>query len=291
MATAVGDLGRERKRPLFARRAPLRPGQRDLTVRKRRRRRVLRPFHVLALLALQAGFFLGVREAYLFLITWEELDIRKVDVVCAKDNLRRALEGHFAAARLGNILLCDLDLLRGDIRRAAWVKDASLQKVFPSTLRITVVPRTPFALLERGGLGLADEEGRFLERADSPEGYGLPVVSAVDGFAAGFAEKWAAATRCLRDLPPAERARLREVRCGDYGSLELVFEDDPVRVVVGRAAPAEDLARFRRRRAAWEAVAGPLAAVDLSHDGRVFLRAAEAPAGGDAPPPDQGQGD
>jgi len=291
MATAIGDLGRERKRPLFARRPLLRPGERDLPVRKGRRRRVLRPVHVIALLALQAGFFLAVREAYLFLITWEELTIRKVDVVCAKDNLRRALQDHFATSRLGNILLCDLDRLRGDIRRAAWVKDASVQKVFPSTLRITVVPRTPFALLERGGLGLADDEGRVLERADSLEGYGLPVVSAADGFAEGFAGKWEAAARCLRELPPAEKARLLGIRCGDYGALELSFKGDPVRVVVGRISPAAGLARFRARRAEWESIAGPLASVDLSYDGRVFLKTAAAPAGGEVPPPDQGQGD
>ncbi len=291
MATAIGELGRERKRPLFARRPLPRPGERSLPLSKSRRRRVLRPVHVLGLFALQAGFFLAVREAYLFLITWEELAIRKVDVVCAKDSLRLALDGHFAAPRLGNILLCDLDRLRADVRRVAWVKDASVQKVFPSTLRITVVARTPFALVERGGLGLADEEGRVLERADSPEGYGLPVVSADDGFAEDFAAKWEAAARCLRELPPAERDRLLGVRCGDYGTLALLFKDDPVRVVVGGAAAAAGLARFRARRAEWEGIAGPLASVDLSCDGRVFLKTAAPAAGGAAPPADPGQGD
>lgn len=291
MATAIGDLGRERKRPLFARRPPAPPGERSRALRKGRRRRLLRPVHVLGLLALQAGFFLAVREAYLFLITWEELTIRKVVVDCGRDNLRRALEDHFAVPRLGNILLCDLDRLRVDIRRVAWVKDASVQKIFPSTLRITVVPRTPFALLERGGLGLADDEGRVLERTASPEGYGLPVVSAADGFAEDFPGKWAAAVRCLRELPPNERDNLAAVRCGDYGSLELVFKDDPVRVVVGGVSPAADLARFRARRMDWEAQAGPLARVDLSYDGRIFLKAAAAPDGGDIPAPDQGQGD
>jgi cell division septal protein FtsQ len=291
MAIAIGDLGRERKRPLFARRPPPGPGERSRALRKGRRRRVLRPVHVLGLLALQAGFFLAVREAYLFLITWEELTIRKVVVDCAKDNLRRALEDHFAVPGLGNILLCDLDRLRADIRRVAWVKDASVQKVFPSTLRISVVPRTPFALLERNGLGLADEEGRVLERADSPEGYGLPVVSAADGFAEDFFGKWAMAARCLRELPRDERDRLAAVRCDDDGSLELVFKDDPVRLIVGGGSPAADLARFRARRTDWEAKAGPLASVDLSYHARVFLKTAAAPEGGDGPPPDHGQGD
>ena len=288
MATAIGELGRERKRSLFARRPVLRPGERDLPIQKSRRRRVLRLKHVLALLALQAAFFAGVREATLFLITWDELAIRKVDVVCAKPNLRRTLQDHFAVPRLGNILLCDLQALRADIRRLAWVKDASIQKVFPSTLRITIITRTPFALLERGGLFLADEEGHVLEPVYSLDEYALPVFSDGTGFASGFADKWAAAGRCYRSLPPAEQARLFGVRSDDYGSLELSFKDDPVRVVVGPGSPAEDLARFRGRRAEWEGLAGPLAIVDMSYDGRVFLKAAEPPAGDPVPQPGQG---
>jgi cell division septal protein FtsQ len=164
MATVIGELRRGKNAPLFARRPFLRPGERDLPLQKNRRRRSLRLKHVLILLGLQAGFFLAVRSAYLFLITWDELAIRKVDVVCAKDNLRQTLENHFAMPRLGNILLCDLQALCGDIRRLAWVKDVSIQKVFPSQLRITVVERTPFAVLERDGLCLADKEGRVLEK-------------------------------------------------------------------------------------------------------------------------------
>jgi cell division septal protein FtsQ len=282
MATVIGELGREKKESLFARRPFLRPGERDLPLQKNRRRRALRLKHVLLLLGLQAGIFLAVRGAYLFLITWDELTIRKVDVVCAKDNLRQTLQDHFAVPRLGNILLCDIQALRNDIRRLAWVKDVSIQKVFPSQLRIAVVERTPFAVLERDGLFLADEEGRVLERVYSLEEYRLPVISDENGFASDFSEKWEAAGRCLETLPRAERDRLAGVRCGDYGSLELLFKDDPVRVVVDSESPADGLALFRRRRPEWERLFGPLAAVNMCYDGRVYLRAA-VPAGDAVP--------
>jgi cell division septal protein FtsQ len=273
MATVIGELGREKSGPLFARRPFLRPGERDLPLQKNKRRRALRLKHVLVLLGLQAGFFLAVRGAYLFLITWDQLAIRKVEVVCAKDNLRQTLENYFAVPRLGNILLCDIQSLRGDIRRLAWVKDVSIQKVFPSELRITVVERTPFAVLERDGLLLADEEGRVLERVYSLEEYRLPVISDENGFASNFLEKWEAASRCLETLPRAERDRLAGVRCGDYGSLELIFKDDPVRVVVDRESPVENLALFRLRRPEWERLFGPLAAVNMCYDSRIYLRA------------------
>ena len=287
MATVIGEIGRERKPPLFARRLFLRPGEKALAIQKNRRRRILRVRHVLFLLALQAGFFLALREAYLFLITWDELAIRKVQVVCAKDNLRQTLESYFAVPRLGNILLCDLDAVRAQVRHLAWVRDASVQKVFPSGLRITVVERTPFALLDRNGLCLADEEGHALEPVYSLEEYALPVVSDETGFASGFYDKWDAASRCYKGLPPAERNALLGIRCSDFGTLELAFKDDPVRVIVGAASPAADLAAFRARRVEWEGLFGPLALVNMSFDGRVYLRPAE-PVADDPDQPDQG---
>ena len=287
MATVIGELGRERKRPLFARHPFLRQDGKALAVQKHRRRRVLRVRHIVLLLALQAAFFLAFREAYLFLITWDELAIRKVTVVCAKDNIRRTLESYFAVPRLGNILLCDLEAVRTQVRGLAWVKDASVQKVFPSGLRITVVERTPFALIERDGLQLADGEGHPLEPVYSPEEYGLPVISDETGFAADFTGKWQAASRCLASLPQAERDRLLAIRTSDYGTLELAFKDDPVRIVVSAAAGAAELAAFRSRRADWEGRFGPLALVDMSYDNRVYLRPAE-PAEDNLPEPDKG---
>jgi hypothetical protein len=287
MATVIGDLGRERKPPLFARRPLLRPGDKALALRKNRRRRAFGPRHVLALLALQALFFAGVREAALFVITWDELAIRKVQIVCAKDSLRRTLETHYAVPRLGNILLCDLEAVRAQVRRLAWVKDASVQKIFPSALRITVVERAPFALLERNGLRLADDEGHVLEPVYSLDEYKLPVISDETGFASGFTDKWAAARRCFQSLPPAEKDRLLGLRCSDYGTLELAFKGDPVRVVVGTTAPAAELAVFRARRAGWEGRFGPLALANLSFGGRVYLTPA-APAEDESAQPEKG---
>jgi len=287
MATVITDLGRERKPPLFARRLFLGPGEKALALKKTRRRRVFRVRHVLFLLALQAGFFLALREAYLFLITWDELAISKVKVVCAKDNLRQTIESYFAAPRLGNILLCDLEAVRMQVRGLAWVKDASVQKVFPSGLRITVVERTPFALLERDGLRLADEEGHALEPVYSLDEYALPVISDETGFASGFTEKWEAAGRCYKSLPKVEQDRLLGIRCSDFGTLELAFKGDPVRVIVSTATPAEGLAAFLAHRAEWEGLFGPLALANMGFDGRVFLRPAE-PVADDPAQPDKG---
>ena len=136
MSTYLDDLGRARKPSLFARRFGLRPGEKAPAVQKGRRRRAFGVRQVLVLLALQAVFFVALRGAWLFLVTWDELAIRKVTVVCAKPGLRQAIENYYAVPRLGNILLCDLEAVRMQVRRLAWVRDAGVQKVFPSGLRI-----------------------------------------------------------------------------------------------------------------------------------------------------------
>ena len=87
--------------------------------------------------------------------------------------------------------------------------------------------------------------------------------------------------------PRTNGGRLAAIRCGDFGTLELRFKDDPVRVVVGAASPAADLALFRSSRTRWEGLFGPLALVNMGFDGRIYVRAAE-PAGDGVPQPDQG---
>lgn len=283
MATYVDRLERGKKVPLFARPRAFQRGERDASLQKNRRRRVLRLRHVISLLLLLAGFFAGFREAYLFLITWDELTIRSVEVRCAKDNLRRALESHFASPRLGNILLCDIQALRSEVKCLSWVKDVRIQKVFPSALRLEIVERVPFALLERNGLSLADESGTVMEKVILPGEYDLPVVSDEDGFSSRFLEKWAAARDCLQSLPGDERARLAGIQCSDFGRLELSFNDDPVRVVLAAGSTAAGLALFRSRRPEWEQRFGPLAAVNLGYEGRVYLRTLE-PEGAAGPP-------
>lgn len=283
MATYVDRLERIRKGPLAARPGAFQRGGRDASLQKNRRRRVLRLGHVVLLLLLLASFFTGFHEAYLFLITWDELTIRTVEIRCGRDDVRRALENRFASPRLGNLLLCDIQALRGEIQRLAWVKDVRIQKVFPSTLRIEVVERTPFALLERNGLGLADESGVVMEMVGFPAPYDLPVISDENGFRSRFLEKWEAARACLLGLPPDEKARLAGIRCSDFGRLELSFKDDPVNVVLTAGSTAEGLAFFRSRRPEWERRLGPLARVNLGYEGRVYLRPLEphgpAPAG------------
>ncbi len=250
-------------------------GRRSLPMQKSHAGRRLRPWHILLLLALQAVIFVGLREVYLFVMSWNELDIRTVDVHCGKASVKTALENYFAAVRPGNILLVDLDAVRGQVNRMGWVKDVRVQKVFPSTLRLDVVERTPFAVLSFAGLKLVDEAGVVMEQVFSADEYPLPVVSDEGKFLDNFKEKWGAVRSCLASLPGPEKERLAEIRCSDYGTLSLFFKDDPTRIIVSATRPDEDLAYYRSRETEWKKGYGPLEYIDISCRNRVFLK--EAP--------------
>lgn len=255
---------------------PFQRGRRGLPLQKSRNRRELRLIHVLGLVLLQALALLGVREAYLFAIQWDGFKVRTVEVECGRAPLRRAIEAHFAAGGLGNILLLDVDLMAARVRELGWVKEVRVRKVLPSTVRIEVRERSPFALARLDGLVLVDEDGVVMERVGSEDEYALPVVSDEAGFSRAFREKWRAVRDLLLKLAPAEKERLLEVRTSDYGTLTLLFRDSPTRVVVDIARAADDLAFFRSREKEWTSRFGPLESADLGARGRVFIRPAAA---------------
>ena len=247
------------------------------------KRAEVRAKHVLGMLLLLATAFYAFARAYLFLISWDRLAVRSVEVVAARPSLKADLVRAFSGRRLGNILLCDIDGLRAQVRQLPWVREARVRKVFPSALRVEVEERTPRALLERHGTVLVDAEGVELGAPATPEEAALPVLADRDGFRDRRAEKLRLAWACLDELPAVERASLARIDLSDPGTVELEFRDDPVRVRLGGGAFAGRLRLFRERRAGWEGALGALETVDLRFDDRVYIKL-RGPAGPDVPP-------
>jgi cell division septal protein FtsQ len=256
-----------------------------------RKRRALRVGHVLALAALLAAFFFAFGRAYVFLISWEELTVRKIELAGGRESVRQALTAFLRTRPIGNILLCDLTLLQRQLKSHPWVREARIQKVFPTTLRIEIEERQPFALLERDGLSLVDREATVLERSTEAGAWpGLPVVRDEAGFRDDFERKWRAATASLEALTAAERERLRVLECSDDGRVTLEFRDDPVRVILDGSAVRERLDRFALFRADLEGRFGPLAYADLRFEDRIVVRPQE-PASEDPAPKTQKESD
>jgi len=276
-------------RPLVVKAAPLDParvfqrGHGAAAVKAGRRKRVLRVGHVLVLTVFLAGLFFALNRAYLFLISWEELTVRKIELSGGRDSVRGTLKAFLGTRPIGNILLCDISLLQLQLKSYPWVKDARIQKVFPATLKIEIEERQPLALLEKDGLALVDGEATTLERPAAADAWpGLPVVRDEAGFRDNFWEKWRTAAACLASLTPEERTRLAVLECSEDGRISLEFREDPVRVILDGTAVRTRLDRFAGLRADLEARLGPLEYADLRLGDRIIVRPRD-PAPG-APP-------
>jgi cell division septal protein FtsQ len=277
MATYLDGAYRGRRASTGTRTLLFRRGQRALE--RGRKRLTLRLSHVLAMFALLAGFFILLDKAYLFLVSWDRLTVRTIELGCRRPELRESLGRYLLARPLGNILLCDISALQGEIRAFAWVKDVRVRKVLPATLKIDVTERVPFALLEREGLALVDEDGVVLERRPSGTGRLLPVVRDEGSFRDRFPEKWREASACLKCLSPAERARLGTLECSDDGRMTLTFRNDPIRLIVDGTDIRGRLDLFAATRASLETEFGALEYADLRIDGRIIIRPQEEAAG------------
>ena len=79
------------------------------------------------------------------------------------------------------ILSINLAEKRHQIEQLGWVERAYLERLLPNTLRLTIIERTPVALLQtKDGHQLIDDNGAIIEGA-APEAFShLPVVSGED---------------------------------------------------------------------------------------------------------------
>ena len=259
-------------------------GEGALRAKKVPRKIAVRFKHVAGLFLIYAAMFTGLGRAYLFLISWDKLEIRSVDVVCPRLSLQVDLDRAFLGKRLGNILLCDIERLRVQVRSFAWVKEARIQKVFPSALKVEVVQRKPRALLQTWRRILVDDEGIELETADPSEADGLPVFTDLNSFRNYRADKLKLGWECLNGLSEAERNSVSGLDLTEPGSVEIRFKDDPVRVRLGESGFGESLRFYRKQKSEWEGRLGaPLDSVDMRFEDRVYVTV-QGPKDAESPP-------
>ena len=82
-----------------------------------------------------------------------------------------------------NILTVPLTLRRAELESLPWVEHATVMRLLPNRLRVSVVERTPVAFVRQGGhIGLVDANGVLLEMSpDVPadQHYSFPVVTGI----------------------------------------------------------------------------------------------------------------
>jgi cell division protein FtsQ len=136
---------------------------RRIAVRRQQGRRRLRLLLGLVLAAALVGLGFAAANSAL-------LD---VDQVAVRGNARTPTDEVIAASDLAPgqpLLLLDVDGASAAVERLAWVSTATVHRSITGTVTVEVVERDPVATLPvtGGGWVVVDEEGRQLERVDTP---------------------------------------------------------------------------------------------------------------------------
>ena len=180
-----------------------------------------------------------------------------------------------------NILMADLKTHRQHLMASGWVKTATLRRVLPSTIEVSVEEREPFGLARFGGrLYLIDSDGTVIDDhgprfADG----GLPIIDglspgtevAVDETRAQLASNLVAALEATPELS----SRISQINVEDPYDAVVLLNDGPTLIHLGNEQFAERLREYLDLVPALHAHVPDIDSVDLRFDRRVFIRPAE----------------
>lgn len=238
----------------------------------------LRWTHLLGLFFALIVLFLGVAQLYYYLITCDELRIKKVEVISSSPELKQRVEDYLLSRNPGNILICNLDYLRLSLTSLPGVKEVRAEKILPSTLRVEVYPRTPRFYVHRGLYFLVDEEGKVIRSETEPSDPAFPVLEDAANFNLVYQDKVRLAGQALDGLEPEARRLIRRLIFKADGQLEVELAEDPVRIIINAENFQEQLSFYLKNREAWAQMFGPLEYVDLRIQGRAYVKPLELSA-------------
>ena len=190
-----------------------------------------------ALAAVGGGAWLGYR----FVTTSSRFAITEIRV---HGNHRVATAD--AIARLGfhagdNIFTAGLESGLGALRADPWIASVTVQRELPHAVSLEITERTPAAIVELGGLYLADAAGHpFKKLTDEPDT--LPVVTGLDRDAYNADPDGTAATivqalAALGTWNGAGRPAIGEVHVGPHGALVLHTYEHATAIQLGALDP------------------------------------------------------
>lgn len=271
MATQVNPTLRHRIRSSFPEAFYFQRREEEVKRKKIQRRVKLKLFHILLFFLLLGGTFYSIQRIYLFLISWDNLNIKETIIVCSKGEIREEIQQSLKGKNLGNIFLLDIGHLQEAIRAFRWVEEVRVRKIFPCTLNIEIKERTPFALLKKESLYLIDRWGVELEKVESEETMDLPVLIDSNEFQKDFKGKLKLAWECLSSLSPSEKNLIEVIDLTDCENITVQLKNDETRLVLGNDQYSSKLKLFAAYRAELEKF-GELEYADLRFPRRLYFK-------------------
>jgi cell division protein FtsQ len=191
-----------------------------------------------------------------------------------------------------NIFRVSLDERKAELEQLPWVEHATVMRLLPNRLRVSIVERTPVAFVRQGNhIGLIDANGVLLDMpmdVQANMNYSFPVVTGVTAKdpASVRAARMKIYERFTADLDSGTEKvsrNLSEVDLSDPEDVRATIPDKNGEVMVhfGEDNFLERYRKFQEHLPEWRAQYPKLASVDMRYDRQVVLemkQGAETPA-------------
>jgi cell division protein FtsQ len=204
----------------------------------------------------------GAYEGYRFLTSSPRFAITDVEIRGTHVLDPEALRARLGFATGDNIFTAPLAGAEERLAREPWIASVHVHRELPHTVIVDVKEREATALVDEGGLYLADADGHVFKRAaiEHGEGAGLPLVSGLDR-AAYAADPTAGAAEIERALGAiaawragTARPAVSEVHVDHRGALTFFTYDGAIAIAIGDVDGDALAARLRTFDRAWAAL-------------------------------------
>ncbi len=260
-----------------------RRGETKVKAKKIPKRFKVRPKHVAISLIFVMGLFVAAQQGLLFLMSWNQLNIERIEVRCGKPGLRTAAAGWLEQNAFGNLLVFDIRKLRKAMEDHSWIKSVRVRKHFPETLRVEIRERTPAAILQLDTFTLIDDQGVELAPTQLRYDWKLPLFIDKAQFSIDRDEKLALAWRFLSEMLPEDKVRIDAIDVSFFTDIRVKRTDFPAWLYFGKDSFSKKMENFKSETDLLKEYL-PLEYVDLSLVDRIAIKPLAPTAGGISAP-------
>ena len=208
---------------------------------------------------------------------------------------RAQLLGIFGGDVERNIFTVSLEQRRAQLEALPWVAHATVMRLLPNRMRVSVVERTPVAFVRQGShIGLVDGNGVLLDMpmdAKSREHYSFPVVTGISGNdpVSTRAARMKIFERFTSELDGSGEKisqELSEVDLSNPEDVQALIPDHSTEILVhfGEDNFLERYQRFKEHLPEWRTLYPKLSSVDMRYEQQVVLQMPPGSAGQATPP-------
>ena len=221
-----------------------------------------------------------------FLLYSPEMLLLKPDQIEVTGNhivAREEILKMFIHDRDRSVLRVPLDARRAEIERLPWVEEASVERILPNHLRISITERTPVGFFRNGTeLALVDAQGVLLDRP-AGEDFHFPIITGLSEAVPREerAKRVQTYLEFMKDVDlvrPGSSERVSELELGNPRDLQAVLtglgSGDDAHAIVVHFGQSDFTGKYRmlvENFAQWQASAGQVRSIDLQYSRQVVV--------------------